>query len=236
MKKILTTLSFMLIATSISVAQDQQLDLFFMNQQFTQSNTVIDGFNASAGYVEGTPFFNNRWEKGTIKTSAGNVINDVDMRYEAYSQLLMIRHRNDSTYIRPEVIQEFSFNVDGKTVKFKNGFYDERLRVNRTKYLQVLAEGEWSLYKDVQKVFAESNYDPVFMTGNRYDRFEERTRYIFVNDAGEWTALIPRRRPVERFFGDKSRQVRDFVSQNRLDYGNDEHLARIFEYVNGLIQ
>jgi len=219
------------IALANLQAQDG-VDLFFMNQQFSTQSSFMTGFNANAGYFEGTPFFNSNWEKATIKTSAGNVMEHVDVKYESFSQLLMVRHKGDSTYIRPQIITEFSFNQDGKKVRFTNGHYDERLRIDRNKYLQVLNEGYWSLYKDVQKVYKEANYDPVFQTGNRYDRFEEQTRYLFVNPKGEWTALIPRRRFVERFFGDEARNVREFVRVENLDYGNDEDLVKIFEYVN----
>src|SRR5690606_1781534 len=104
------------------------------------------------------------------------------------------------------------------------------------KYLQVLAEGTWSVYKDVQKTYTRSNYDPVFQTGNRYDKFEEKTRYLFVSPDGEWSVLIPRRRAVERFFDSHSREtrnrVRDFVEEHDLDYGKDADLARVFGFLN----
>jgi hypothetical protein len=225
--------ALLIAATALTSLQAQDgVDLFFMNQQFTTQSSFLTGFNANAGYFEGTPFFNSNWEKATIKTSAGNVIENVDVKYESFSQLLMVRHKGDSTYLRPQIISEFSFDQDEKRIRFTNGHYNESLRIDRNKYLKVLTEGYWSLYKDVQKVYKEANYDPVFQTGNRYDRFEEQTRYLFVNPKGEWTALIPRRRAVERFFGDRARDVREFVRAENLDYGKDADLIKIFEYVN----
>ena len=54
------------------------------------------------------------------------------------------------------------------------------------------------------------------------------------NPDGNWTALIPRRRSLNRFFGDISADIGDFVRDNQLDYGNDVHLRRIFEYASEL--
>ncbi len=234
MKQSLLYLSLIGTLAVGSVQAQDTVDLFFLNQQFTTQSTFITGYNSNAGYYEGTPFFNSQWVKGSVITSAGNLLEQVEMKYEAFSQLLMVKHKGDSTYIHPQIVKGFSFDDNGKRYSFSNGHFDENLRIDRNKYLQVLAEGKWSLYKDVQKVFKEANFDPVFQTGNRYDNFSEQTRYLFVNPQGEWIALIPRRRSVERFFGEQSGKVRDFVRQNDLDYANDTHLAQLFEFVNTL--
>lgn len=230
------SLSLLLIgAVSLTGLQAQDnVDRFFMSQQLNSNNSMMASYNANAGIIDGTPFYNTTWRKGTIKATDGNVYSGIDLKFESYNSLLMVKYKQDSLIVYPQVITEFSFDDMGTPIVFKNGHYDEKLKIERTRYLQVIKEGYWSAYKDVSKELKESDFDPVFQTGSRVDQFVDKNRYLFVNPKGEWTALIPRRRTVERFFGDKSRDVRDFVRQNNLDYGNDEHLARIFEYVNSL--
>lgn len=214
-------------------AQDN-VDRFFMSQQLNSSNNLMATYNANAGIIDGTPFYNTTWQKGTIKATDGNVYSGLDLKFESYSSLLMVKFKGDSLIVFPQVITEFIFDNNGKPLVFKNGFYDEKLKIERNRYFQVIKEGYWSAYKDVSKELKESDFDPVFQTGSRVDQFVDKERYLFVNPQGEWTALMPRRRSVERFFGHKSGQVRDFVRKNGLDYDNDEHLAQIFEYVNSL--
>ena len=232
-KRISIILLMILLAPRSTQAQDS-VDLFFMNQQMASGGNFIMGYNANAGYYEGNPFYHNEWKKGSFRTTSGNIFADVDMKYEAYTGALVIRHKGDSVYTNTSVVTEFQYDHLGMPIQFKNGFYDERNDITKEKYLQVIYEGKWSAYKDVTVIFKEANFDPVFMTGNRYDTFEQKNRYMVKNPDGEWAALIPRRRSLNRFFGDISGEVRDFVSDNHLDYGNDVHLMRIFEYASGL--
>lgn len=229
------SLSLLLIgAVSITGlhAQDN-VDRFFMSQQLNSSNNLMATYNANAGIIDGTPFYNTSWQKGSIKANDGNSYDALDLKFDAFSSLLMIKFKGDSLIVFPQVIGEFTLNNNGKPEHFKNGYYDEKLKIERTKYLQVIAEGYWSLYKDVQKELKESDFDPVFQTGSRVDQFVDKHRYLFVNPQGEWSNLPLRRRQIERFFGEESEKVRDYVRQNNLDYDNEEHLARIINYVNG---
>lgn len=232
-KRISIIIVALFVAIGSTQAQDS-VDLFFMNQQMSSGGTFIMGYNANAGYFEGTPFYHNEWRNGSFRTASGNVIVNVDMKFEAYTGALVIRHKGDSVYTSKTVVTEFQYEHSGMPIQFKNGFYDERNNINRDKYLQVIYEGNWSVYKDVTVIFKEANFDPVFQTGNRYDTFEQKDRYMVKNPDGNWTALIPRRRSLNRFFGDISADIGDFVRDNQLDYGNDVHLRRIFEYASGL--
>lgn len=230
------SLSLLLIGTvSLTGLQAQDnVDRFFMSQQLNSSNNLMATYNANAGIIDGTPFYNTTWQKGTIKATDGSVYSGLDLKFESYSGLLIVKFKGDSLIVFPQVINEFSFDSNGKSKVFKNGYYNEKLKIERTRYLQVIKEGYWSAYKDVSKELKKSDFDPVFQTGSRVDRFVDKERYLFVNPQGEWTALMPRRRSIERFFGGKSGQVRAFVRQNNLDYSNDDHLTQIFEYVNSL--
>jgi hypothetical protein len=235
MKRI--SLSALLIGaiTVTGLHAQNNVDRFFMSQQLNTTNNMMASYNANAGIIEGTPFYNTTWRKGTIKATDGNIYSGIDLKFESYNSLLMVKYKQDSLIVFPQVITEFSFDDAGTPIVFKNGHYDEKLKIERTRYLQVINEGYWSAYKDVSKELKEANFDPVFQTGSRVDQFVEKDRYLLVNPQGEWTSMTnPRRRSMERFFGDKSREVREFVRQNNLEYDNEAHLARIFEYVNSL--
>lgn len=185
------------------------------------------------GQIDGTPYAENQWAKGSILTDSGIIFTDVEMKFEAVSGLLAIRHNADSVYLRPSVVTEFQYHIDGQLHLYKNGFYAPSVKVKKEDYLQVIHEGDWSIYKQVKKEYKEANFDPVFNTGNRFDSFQDANRYIVKSPDGSWSTLSPTRRNINRLFGSRSGEVNSFIRSNGLNLSNDVDLGRIFEFASG---
>lgn len=232
MKRFTYTLLVLALGLSTQTLAQGDLENFLRARQVTADGSMMVLYKGGSRAVLGTPFYNESWRSGSITATGGTTFSEIPIKYDALSSLVMIQHRGDSTYLYPQVISEFTMNMDGEVLRFKNGHYDEKLKIERTKYLQVIQEGYWSMYKDVSKELKEADFDPVFGLGSRDDQFVDNSRYIFVNPKGEWSTFTLRRRQIERFFGDEVGKVRDFVRSNGLNIENDKDLAKVFEFMN----
>jgi hypothetical protein len=232
MKRFICVLVLLSLALSTQSLAQGDLENFLRSRQVSADGNMMVLYKGGSKVIIGTPFFNDSWRNGSITASGGNTFNDVTIKFDSHSSLVMVKHRGDSLYLYPQVISEFTLNTDNGILLFKNGHYDEKLKLDRTKYLQVLQEGYWSLYKDVQKQLKEADFDPVFQIGSRDNQFVENVRYLFVNPKGEWNALPLRRRQIERFFGDELGKVREYVRANNLNIESEADLSKIFEYLN----
>lgn len=226
-------LVFLILLTAAgSASHAQSLEAIFRGNM---GKNFVLSMERGSTELQGDPYAHNVWAKGLFRTTGNNEYTNVDMKYEAYSGVLVIQYRSDSMVVRADVVREFEYVVSGTTYRFKNGFSDGvTADVAPERYLLVLQEGSWSVYKDIRKEFRKSNFDPTYQTGNRFDWFEERSRYLARSPEGVWTVIRPNQRSVVRLFGRHSRAVEQHMRQNRLDPGNDAHLANIFEFAAGL--
>jgi hypothetical protein len=233
MKRLLLLLLPLLHLSALSTVQAQSLEAIFRSQVGKNMMMAMPS-NPNNVEVQGHPYAHNLWAKGSFRTALNNEYTDVDLKFDAYSNALMILYRNDSMLVKPDVVREFDYAIGTQRYQFRNGFETILPEVTADTYLMVISEGRWSVYKDVKKVYKKSNFDPTYHTGNRFDWYEESHRYFVKSPDGEWSQLRVNRRNLTRLFGDKGREVDQYIRQRRMDIENDAHLSHIFEYASGL--
>jgi hypothetical protein len=221
---------FALLSLLSADAVAQPLDAFLRGRQ----KILIIDVKPDAPEVQGHPYAHNFWAKGSFRTSMNNEYTDVDLKFDAHSNALVILYKSDSMLVKSDVVREFDYTIGKQTFYFKNGFDTTVENVTPEKYLMVISEGRWSIYKDVRKVYKKSNFDPTYHIGNRFDWYEESHRYFVKSPDGEWSLFRPNRRNLTRLFGEKGREVDQYVRQRRMDVENDAHLSNIFEFASGL--
>lgn len=199
----------------------------------TYTPTVSQMFDNEVVIV-GTPFLHNEWNRGSLVTNSGNQISDVDMKFEGYSNMLVIIYNDDSLAVRPEMVTEFSYVRNGEVFAFSNRFIAPEVNVMRNKYIRVLHETEdgWSLFADMGKRFLRAEPPKAYDTHQRDNEFVDNVRYLARSPEGEWSEFRPTQRAVTRLFDVNSRTLHNFVRSEDLRYNQAKDLARIFEFVN----
>jgi hypothetical protein len=214
--------------SSTLYAQSSELVRMNMENTVRGSGTVFT-YNHDYGIVLGSPFLHDEWSTGTVRVRDGNVYNDISMRFEAWNGIINIVHQADSVWLRPEFVTEFSYVHRGRQYTFRNGFIIPSADVSRNQYLHVLHEGEWSVYREVKKVFRPADRpEPYQANRQTFDSFQESSRFLVRTPGDEWSEIRPGRRALNRLFGDLSRDVNAYIRRNDLSYTNEEHLALIF--------
>ncbi len=232
--KPLQTLTFLLtLATSGLQAQGTGFTLEQLNLNSGANQIVPYKFDYEV--LQGHPYHHPAWLNGSFRTSSNRVFTDVPMKYDSYSGFLAIRLEQDSVYMKPAVVTEFQYTVDGRPFLFKNGYFEYDLEIKPETYYLVLSEGRYTLLKDVRKQYKKADFDPVFNTGTKFDRLLEEPRYLVKKPDGTFYSILANRRTVLAQFGSNRGKVQDFARSNRLDYDKDADLARIFDFASTLV-
>lgn len=212
----------------------QSIELVFQYDRYRVDQLAVYNYRHQYEEVAGHPFIQDSWQSGTIITKTGQTFSDLLLKYEVVNGLVMILHKGDSLYTRSDYVTGFVYFDNNKPVEYKNGLEASAIDLDGSRYVQVIHEGEWSLYKETKKELREADFNPVTEMGSRYNYFKETVRYISHSPDGDWSVINPSRRGLTRLFGKKGREVIRFVRDNKLGYNNDDDLARIFGYASGL--
>lgn len=234
MKPLQTLTLVLILATSTLQAQSVGYSLEQLNLNSGANQIVPYKFDYEV--LQGHPYHHPAWLKGSFRTSSSMVFTEVPMKFDSYSGFLAIQLDQDSVFMKPAMVTEFQYAIDGRPYLFKNGYFEYDLGVKPEAYYLVLSEGAFTLLKDVKKVYTKADFDPVFNTGSKFDRLLETPRYLVKRPDGRFTAILPNRRNVLAQFGDHRGKVQDFVRSNRLDYRKDADLARIFDFASTLVE
>lgn len=222
--------------TATAVAQSGEMWEYHRNALQTGSNVTMS-YTYSYDVVVGTPFLSEEWVKGTMVVRSGREFEDVPMRFEAWNGMLNVSHNNQIVFLSPDFVREFRMRQSGQEMVFRNGYRAPNVRLTPDTYLQVLHDGEWSLFKEVRKVFLEAEPPSAYQANRQvFDTFSESVRYLARNPDGEWSEIRPRRRSINRFFGDMSGEVRSYIRRNDLDYARDFDLARMFRHASDVTE
>lgn len=233
MKPLLTLTLLLALATTQLHAQAVGYSLEQLN--LNSSGNQIVPYTFDYAILQGHPYHHPAWVKGTFRTTSSMVFTDVPMKYDSYSGFLAIQLEQDSVFMKPAMVTEFQYTVAGQPYLFKNGFFEYDLGVKPEAYFLVLSEGKFTLLKDVAKIYKKANYDAVFNTGSKFDQLIETPRYLVRKPDGSFTAVLANRRQMLPLFGANRGKVQEYVRSNRLDFGKDADLARIFDYASTLV-
>ncbi|WP_162055206.1 hypothetical protein [Pontibacter pamirensis] len=132
---------------------------------------------------------------------------------------------------RPYIFQTLMWDMGRDYTDFKKPTFFEQLNqgpltlVMREKYVR----------RDVQYASRQGYYaDPyLYPMGNNYINQVDELYYVLLPD-GEIVTLRNVRKDLHRLFGKKSRQVKKFAKNKKLDYSKPHELIAIVNYFNSL--
>ncbi|WP_146897348.1 hypothetical protein [Adhaeribacter aerolatus] len=113
-------------------------------------------------------------------------------------------------------------------------------------FFELLSEGNYSLVKREILTTRSMNYGPMYAGyGRYYDPYgygygngRQQTvvqdLFYLYTPKGNIKALRNPKRDLDDLFGDKGREMKDFIKRNNLEYDNARDLARIVSHFNSL--
>ena len=180
----------------------------------------------NAGYTisfyEGHPyFFKDELSKGSI-TYDNIVFDNVELLYDEAKDWVILQ---DSTHR----IQLVSERLQGFTV-FNQPFIrlekNANIPIVSTGFYQVLYDGKIKLYKKEVKIIKEK-----FTNTPELKVLFEKLNYYYINKADRFYRIV-KKKDFLKIFNDKSKELNDFISNERLNFRKDKDntLTKLITY------
>lgn len=225
----LLRLSICLITLLVSTTKLSFSQLYTV--QLPPGNNKILTEEPTPGVV-GSPYLQDGWSKGSVNTSNGKIIDNLNLRYDVYKKEIQFQADNkiyilsspdslNSVIIGSRRFIYLSFK-DKKTMQ--KDYFEELSPVNKS---QLLMRHTVRIIK--------SNYNKALNVGNKDDRFEHRSYYYIRK--GNVIALIDKKgNSFFTLFAESSQELKKYVQQNSLSFSNREDIEQIVTYCNSLYE
>lgn len=177
-------------------------------------------FETSYVEIEGSPYLNEEWSRGTVKSKQnGKTYELAKMRYDTYKDELEYEE-NQKKYRFGKEITEFS---TGNGV-FRNGFPPIESQTERQFY-HVLYDGNVKLLK---RLSARIQTEKPYNSATTIKRFvKEDALYLVKN--GVITRLKKDKKTLLEALGDKQKELDTFIKDEKLKLSKEEDILRVIE-------
>ncbi|HQG77076.1 MAG TPA: hypothetical protein PLS58_06280 [Bacteroidales bacterium] len=224
----LTRISFfifiLLINLNLATAQLYYVNLPPGHNKITLGRDRIPG-------LAGSPYLYDEWEPGRIILHNGNVIDSLYMRYDVYAREIHYKAEGN-IYILGSPDSVKSITLYSRHFEYLP--FTEKKNTVQKDYFEVLtADGRAQLLIRHMVTRIKSNYNVALDVGEKDDRLEHKSLFYLRRD--KTILLIDRKgKALMEMLIDKSRELENFVSQNRLSFTREADLKRVVDYYNSL--
>ncbi|WP_019990261.1 hypothetical protein [Rudanella lutea] len=209
-------------------------------QQWVGSNTfgVMQRIDTRYEGVQGSPYFLNDWSLGRVDLVTGRNYESVPIKYDAYSQNLVLKRpqANDSIIVYPNQVKQFVLRSDDGAEWLFRRFADLKTDDTRLRgsYFLVLYDGKTSLLKRVGKEFRQADFKSPYSTDTRYDAYTNEYTYFVLKPDQTITKVKKGKKGIIEALSDKNGPLETYIKGEKLDAKTDAELAQIVKYYDSL--
>lgn len=180
--------------------------------------------------VEGTPFFNEKWMKGTVYFEDGTGYTGLFLKIDMLKGNVHYMGADEAEYIVDEKLKRvvLTDTVTSKSFEFIHSDYWKNEQLARGWY-QVLMEGNASLYKLDKKIISENK-----RYGSSTAEQKIETSPLYVVKYKEIIVPVKKWKDLPDIFTDHKKEIYDYIRQNGLNGKSQAHYINVIDYYNGL--
>lgn len=175
--------------------------------------------------VEGSFYLFDNWKQGKISFEDGSAEQTVDVKFDLFENLLVIKGEGDVENVFSSPIAYFSILDGEKWMSFKKGFQGPDL--NKDIFVQVLYSGtKVSFFKrEVKTIIESKGYNTATVT----KKVANTTLYYIKKD--ETNNLFQVKRDVKSLANTlQNSELESFAKKNKLNLKKDEDLIKLFSF------
>lgn len=181
--------------------------------------------------IEGSPYLNDEFIKGTVYTTSQTKYVDVLLRYNIFSE--QIEFKLDDGPVQalaaPETVEKVEFG-DYKMVYIP---FTSSRKIRRG-FFEVLELGNKAVLLARPQVFFEEAKEPAAYQEAEPPKFIRKTDEYFIRVGKEPAVLISRKKDLEEVFPDHEKEISSFIKKNKVKPNKPERMAELVQYYNSL--
>ncbi len=187
--------------------------------------------------IKGTPYLFNEWKQGNIYLNDNTYINDVNIKYNIYTDDVLYLHRKsgDSLIIDRSLINSFEITDDnsGNLVLFK----EISLRPDKndkSTFVKVLYDGKSKFIIKYTKTFIKADYKGAYSAGRKYDEYIDDYQYYIITNSTDPVKIKLNKKSVVKALSDKEVKIQPFLNEHRLNLNDEYGIAELLEYYDSI--
>jgi len=182
--------------------------------------------------VRGSPYLFDQLQTGIVTLKDGRVTEEIPLRYNIYEKRIEYDYRNSVLVIQDENIEEFLIKTPAGSHRFVKGYDSSRL--GPEDFVHLIVDGKVQFLAKYSINFHENL--PSYGQATQIDEYVENVTYYVKDESGDVNRLRSlNERRVLRNVMSHSEELRNFASQNNIDFSNPEDLIGFFNHYNSLL-
>jgi len=229
-KKLLVTTSIILSLYSITIEAQSVYSETGIDPYISQRNVEV--------YLEadftGTPYKEKNFKNGTILKNGAPIAKNIGLRYNASKDLFEVKKSSVLKNDQAKVLK----NSSDLSIKLGNENYvflaPNENNANQGYFLVVYNSSKTSLYKKIKKEYIPEQKAYTSLASNIAANYKEKqVLYLHYSD-GLLIELPGSKSKRLKAFGDKSKEVKVFVKENKINLNKEAGLIEVIKYCNTL--
>ncbi len=234
----------------LSMAQEEEFHRILLSEEHTAARITsatapnrLYEFAMEYPEIQGQPYLEENWQKGTLHLSDGSSLTDITFRYNIYEDLVEVMYQGRRINLEPTEVTGFSF-LDGQTGavrNFRNGFKVNTVKASRDKeitsasYMEVLYESDHTLvlrhwYKAVQKSDNTTNVPGLGQGAAVSYHFTQAKEEAFIIKEGLFLPVKLSKKGFLEAFLDERPLIQKYIKDKWLRCKTTEELAQVAKY------
>ncbi len=226
--------AFLFIIGLVNYSKSQVTFPYEMQQaiDFYRTNKFIaESKNSSANSgIEGSPYLEDEFVKGSIFTIQRQQYVDIPLRYNIYNDDLEFKTPTDEiqALATPGILEKAVF---GNTQIVYSSF--ELVNKIKKGFFIVLEEGKVSLYAKPGIMFREATLPGAYKEAEPA-KFVRKPDEYYLRIGQEPAKLIGSKKELETAFPDNQDKIKSYISKNKTKVNKPENLIELVKYYNSL--
>jgi hypothetical protein len=180
--------------------------------------------------IDGSPYLNREFEKGSIYTVQRQQYNEIPLRYNIYNDNLEFKTPDNEimALAAPEIVEKAVLGNNVLT-------FSPYLVANKTKtgFFLILEEGKASLFAKPAVAFQNAT-EPAAYKDAEPARFVKKADEYYIRIGSEQAVIISSKKDLIAAFPDNRDKIESFISKNKIKTNKPEGLKEVVKYYNSI--
>jgi hypothetical protein len=182
----------------------------------------------------GTPYKNKEFKNGTILKNGVVIARNIGLRYNASKDLFEVKKTSVLKDDQAKVLisnKDISINLENEKYVFLTPNENNSAQGY---FIDTYSGEKASLYKKIKKVYIPEQKAYTSLASNVAANYKEKDILFLYKQDGLLVELPNSKKTKIKAFGDKSKKVKAFLKENKVNINRESGLIEVIKYYNTL--
>lgn len=236
MKTIMSTIALVLFSLSSIAQTNVNLGYTSFSIPVASNSRSIGGgiiTHNSSGMItsiKGSPYLNEYFLPGTIELSSGEILENVNIRYNVHNDMIEIDKDGEILEInKPNAVRSVRF--DNRIFIYHPYLIENS--VDKNGYFEILVEGPFTLYaRRTNKLKEQTNTSLYGNSGTGQFHYKMEIKY-YVKTANETVFGLNKKKFLDNINSNKS-EMKNYIKKRKLKFNDELSVKKLIKYYNSL--